>query len=125
MQYYHQAIHLDQYLAIAYFQAGVSNFIIGNFEDALADFNEALLYLRGNNNINYEQLGLNFKLYSCEVLFNRGLCYVYLKAEATGLQDMIHAAKEKVIDEHSVIDDAIKDKAEVRPQDLHPSSVRS
>lgn len=113
MQYYHQAIHLDQYLAVAYFQAGVSDFLIGNFEEALAEFNDALLYLRGNNNINYEQLGLRFKLFSCEVLFNRGLCYVYLQAVDTGLQDMIDATREKVIEDHGVIDDAIKDKAEV------------
>ena len=105
---------MDQYLAVAYFQAGVSHFLVGDFEEALANFNDTLLYLRGNNNIDYDQLGLKFKLYSCEALFNRGLCYVYLQQTDTGLQDMINAKKEKVISEHEVIDDAIDDKAEVR-----------
>lgn len=113
VKYYQQAVALDQYLAIAYFQAGVSNFLIGDFEEALANFNDTLLYLRGNKKIEYEQLGLNFKLYACEALFNRGLCYVYLQALDTGLQDMIHATKEKAVDNHNVIDEAIKEQAEV------------
>jgi hypothetical protein len=36
---------LDQYLAVAYFQEGVSNFLLGEFEEALANFNDALLVM--------------------------------------------------------------------------------
>ena len=50
---YQRAVRLDQYLAVAYFQQGVSNFLMGDFEEALANFNDTLLYLRGNNNIDY------------------------------------------------------------------------
>ena len=110
---YRRAVHLDQYLAIAYFQQGVSNFLMGDFEEALANFNDTLLYLRGNNNINYDQLGLKFKLYSCEVLFNRGLCYIYLQQKEAGLTDLGYAAKEKVVEDHNVIDEAIREEAEV------------
>lgn len=106
-------MRLDQYLAVAYFQQGVSNFLMGDFEEALANFNDTLLYLRGNNNIDYEQLGLKFKLYSCEVLFNRGLCYIYLQQRDAGLQDLSFAAKEKVVPDHDVIDEAIREEAEV------------
>lgn len=106
-------MRLDQYLAVAYFQQGVSNFLVGDFEEALANFNDTLLYLRGNTYINYEQLGLKFKLYSCEVLFNRGLCYIYLQQKAGGLQDFAYAVKEKVTPDHDVIDDAIREEAEV------------
>jgi tetratricopeptide (TPR) repeat protein len=106
-------VRLDQYLAVAYFQQGVSNFLMGDFEEALANFNDTLLYLRGNNNIDYEQLGLKFKLYSCEVLFNRGLCYIYLQQRDAGLQDLSFAAKEKVVPDHDVIDEAINEAAEV------------
>ena len=114
VQYYTKAIQLDQYFAIAYFQTGVSNFLLGDFEEALANFNDTLLYLRGNGHIDYDQLGLKYKLHSCEALFNRGLCYVYLQATETGLQDMLHASKEKVPgQDHSVIDEAIRDRAEV------------
>jgi tetratricopeptide (TPR) repeat protein len=106
-------VRLDQYLSVAYFQQGVSNFLMGDFEEALANFNDTLLYLRGNNNIDYEQLGLKFKLYSCEVLFNRGLCYIYLQQKEAGMQDLSFATKEKVVPDHDVIDEAIKEEAEV------------
>ncbi|KAK5169740.1 uncharacterized protein LTR77_005718 [Saxophila tyrrhenica] len=109
---YQRAVHLDQYLAVAYFQQGVSNFLMGDFEEALANFNDTLLYLRGNNNIDYEQLGLKFKLYSCEVVFNRGLCYIYLQQKDAGMNDLIVAAREKRVPDHDVIDEAIKEQAE-------------
>lgn len=110
---YQRATALDQYFAVAYFQQGVSNFLIGDFEEALENFNNALLYLRGNEQIFYEQLGLNFTLFSCEVIFNRGLCYIYLQQVDQGLQDLKYAANEKRKPAHHVIDDAIRDGAEV------------
>lgn len=118
---FQRAVRLDQYLAVAYFQQGVSNFLLGDFEEALANFNDTLLYLRGNRYIDYEQLGLKFKLHSCEVLFNRGLCYVYLQQKDAGLQDLSYAAKEKAKPEHDVIDEALKEQAEVDPP---PSPVQ-
>jgi hypothetical protein len=92
----------------------VSNFLLGDFEEALANFNDTLLYLRGNSVIDYAQLGLLFKLYSCEVLFNRGLCYIYLQQKEAGMQDLAYAVKEKVVEDHNVIDEAIREEAEVR-----------
>ena len=59
---------------------------------------------------NYEQLGLKFRLYSAEILFNRGLCKIYLGREEDGLQDMRMASTEKATEEHTVIDDAIRDR---------------
>ena len=106
-------MRLDQYLAVAYFQQGVSNFLVGDFEEALANFNDTLLYLRGNTYIDYEQLGLKFKLFSCEVLFNRGLCYIYLQQTQAGLGDLTYAAKEKVTPDHEVIEEAIREEAQV------------
>ncbi|PWY64272.1 hypothetical protein BO70DRAFT_325489 [Aspergillus heteromorphus CBS 117.55] len=108
---YQRAVSLDQYLAIAYFQEGVSNFLLGDFEEALANFNDTLLYLRGNTSIDYEQLGLKFRLFSCEVLFNRGLCYIYLQQMGQGMQDLEYASKEKVTPDHDVINDAIREQA--------------
>ncbi|KAF7510490.1 hypothetical protein GJ744_006336 [Endocarpon pusillum] len=109
---YQRCIQLDKYLAVAYFQQGVSNFLIGDFEEALANFNDTLLYLRGNTYIDYEQLGLKFRLYSCEVLFNRGLCYIYLQQNEAGMKDFEFAVKEKVTPDHEVIDEAIREQAE-------------
>lgn len=62
--------------------------------------------------IDYAQLGLLFKLYSCEVLFNRGLCYIYLQQMDTGMQDLSYAVKEKVVEDHNVIDEAIREEAD-------------
>ena len=86
---------------------------MGDFEEALANFNDTLLYLRGNNSIDYEQLGLKFKLYACETLFNRGLCYIYLQQMDAGMQDLQFAANEKANADHDVIDEAIREQAEV------------
>jgi hypothetical protein len=61
---------------------------------------------------NYEQLGLRFKLFSAEVLFNKGLSLIYLNRMDEGLLDMEEARKEKATEEHNVIDDAIADRGE-------------
>lgn len=114
---YQRAVKLDTYLAVAYFQQGVSNFLVGDFEEALANFNDTLLYLRGNTFIDYDQLGLKFKLFSCEVLFNRGLCYIYLQQMDAGMADLGFAVKEKVTPDHDVIDEAIREEAEVGRQE--------
>ncbi|EKM53513.1 uncharacterized protein PHACADRAFT_259928 [Phanerochaete carnosa HHB-10118-sp] len=106
------ATQLDTYLAVAYFQCGVSNFLLQRYDLAFRDFDGALLYLRGNENINYEQLGLKFKLYSAEVMFNKGLCQIYLGDLEKGLSIMEEAKKEKSTDEHNVIDDALADRGE-------------
>lgn len=124
MECYQRAISLDNYLAVAYFQQGVSNFLLGDFEEALANFNDTLLYLRGNTSIDYEQLGLKFRLFSCEVLFNRGLSYIYLQQMEPGLQDLQFASKEKVTPDHDVIDEAIREQAEVQPSSF-PLRIQS
>ncbi|EGO26507.1 hypothetical protein SERLADRAFT_360751 [Serpula lacrymans var. lacrymans S7.9] len=112
VQQFNAATGLDQYLAVAYFQCGVSNFLLGRYELSLTDFDEALLYLRGNQAINYEQIGLKFKLFSAEVLFNKGLSRINLGFMQEGLADMEEARREKATEEHNVIDEAIRDLGE-------------
>ncbi|KAH9927387.1 NADPH oxidase regulator NoxR [Amylocystis lapponica] len=106
------AVQLDSFLAVAYFQCGVSNFLLQRYELAVRDFDDALAYLRGNQDIKYEQLGLKFQLWSAEVLFNKGLSLIYLGQEQQGLADMQEARKEKATAEHNVIDDAIADRGQ-------------
>lgn len=112
VKHFQLATEADQYLSVAYFQCGVSNFLLGNFELAYKDFEDSLLYLRGNQAINYEQLGLKFKLYSAEVLFNKGLSQIYLGREDAGMADFAEASADKVTAEHAVIDEAIQDRGE-------------
>ncbi|GAA6006582.1 hypothetical protein JCM10207_004983 [Rhodosporidiobolus poonsookiae] len=110
--FFDQAVSLDQFLAVGYFQSGVSQFLLGRLEQARRDFDDAFVYMRGNDTIDYEQLGLKFKLYSCEVLFNRGLCSIYLGRLDQGQQDLLAAQREKRAPEHSVIDEALADRGE-------------
>ncbi|KAF8178509.1 NADPH oxidase regulator NoxR [Mycena galopus ATCC 62051] len=107
-----EATRLDPHLAVAYFQCGVSNFLLERYELAYKDFEVALLHLRGNQSIKYEQLGLDFILYSAEVLFNRGLSLIYMGRMAEGLSDMEEANRVKATDEHNVINDALADRGE-------------
>ncbi|ORY75060.1 hypothetical protein BCR35DRAFT_343551 [Leucosporidium creatinivorum] len=112
VEYFDQAVSLDQYLAVAYFQEGVSNFLLGRYEVARRDFDDAFVYMRSNLTIDYEQLGLKFRLYSCEVLFNRGLASIYMGLQEQGMTDLQAALQEKQTDEHSVIDEAIADRGD-------------
>lgn len=61
---------------------------------------------------NYEQLGLKFKLYSAEVLFNKGLAQIYLGNYDAGMADLEEASADKVTIEHGVIDEAIQDRGQ-------------
>ncbi|WVQ79645.1 hypothetical protein IAT38_001745 [Cryptococcus sp. DSM 104549] len=106
---FYQATASDMYFTVAYHQAGVSNFMLGRYEAAHKDFEDALLYLRGNQTINYEQLGLDFRLYSCEVLFNCGLAKIYMGQFDAGMADLREAQGMKQTSEHAVVDDAIRD----------------
>ncbi|KAK6528828.1 hypothetical protein TWF694_004062 [Orbilia ellipsospora] len=113
VQAYRAALTKDAYLAIAHFQQGVSNYLVSNFDEALNDFTHALRFLRENLFINYEPFGLNFCLYRCEILFNRGLCYNNLLKEDKAIRNLTYASREKMKNEHhSVIDEALKTKGE-------------
>jgi len=112
IEHFITATQLDQYLAIGYFQCGVSNFLLTRYDLAYQNFEETFSYLRGNTAINYEQLGLKFRLFSCEVLFNQGLTLIYLGRVMEGMQLLDEARKVKVTDEHVVIDEAIQDEGQ-------------
>ena len=110
---YNKAIECDPYLAIAHFQLGVSNFLMGGFEAALTNFNDALdvppVVGQGLPTSIFEAAfiliilppALNFQLYSCEILFNRGWCYLYLDNERQGIEDLQNAMKQRRTVEHS------------------------
>ncbi|KAJ7873703.1 hypothetical protein B0H13DRAFT_2348935 [Mycena leptocephala] len=98
----------NPYLAVAYFQCGVSNFLLARYDLAYRDFREALRHLRENQTIDYEQIGLKFKLHAAEVLFNQGLCLICLEQVDKGLQDLRAAKEVKVTKDHDIIDKAIR-----------------
>jgi len=84
---------------------------MNQFADGVRAFDDAHYYLRGNDSIEYKQLGLDFVLYSCEALFNRGLCAIYSGKEHAGMLDLRLAATQKQTEEHTVIDEAISENA--------------
>lgn len=107
------AVNHNPWLAIAYFQCGVANWFLKEFEEAILNFNDAIKCLRGNDYIDYTQLGLSYKLHVCEVLFNRGLCYIYLQQKEYGLSELRVASLKKAHPDHDVIDEAIAHEAQV------------
>lgn len=60
----------------------------------------------------YEQLGLKFRLYSAEVLFNKGLCLISMQQMDEGTALMKEAQQEKATEEHNVIDEALADQGQ-------------
>ncbi|KAJ7061157.1 hypothetical protein C8F01DRAFT_987622 [Mycena amicta] len=112
----------DPYLAVAYFQCGVSNFLLARYEFAYRDFREGYRRLRGHGHIDYTQLGLPFVLLASEILFNQALCLVRLGQHDAARADLERAvralrrakAKAKGVmttgeSDGSVIEDALRD----------------
>ncbi|KAJ2743196.1 hypothetical protein GGI20_003923 [Coemansia sp. BCRC 34301] len=100
---YDQALKLDQYLVVAFFQRGVAKMIQQHNPEAMDDFNNALKFLRDNEFIDYTQLGLDYKVYRCEVLYNRALCYFCLGQEREARNDLFDASKRTAEERHSWI----------------------
>ncbi|KAG9311977.1 hypothetical protein JVU11DRAFT_7247 [Chiua virens] len=128
VEHFIAATNLDSYLAIAHFQCGVSNFLLERYDLALLNFEDAYLFLRGNEAMyvpipsfctrpdrhpsNYEQIGLKFTLFCAEILFNKGLAELSLGYAQEGMTDMQEASRQKVTEEHNVIDEAIRERGQ-------------
>lgn len=120
ISYFEMAVKHDNYMAITFFQIGVSHFLSGSYEKAALSFNNALRLMRGNSVINYQQLGLNYKLYSCEIMYNRALSYFYSGQVIVGIYDLGFAVKEKrYIPEHDILDEALAYITETKESQLH------
>ncbi|KAJ2821044.1 hypothetical protein FBU31_005031, partial [Coemansia sp. 'formosensis'] len=100
---YDQALKLDQYLVVAYFQRGVAKMVLQHNPEAMDDFNSALKFLRDNEFIDYTQIGLDYKVYTCEVLYNRALCHFCMGQEREARADLFDANKRTAEERHSWI----------------------
>ncbi|KAM0793294.1 hypothetical protein ACM66B_000754 [Microbotryomycetes sp. NB124-2] len=107
--FYERASELDPFLAVAFFQAGISCYRTERYNQAKRYFSNAFINLRGNSVIDYEQLGLKFRLFACEVLFNRALASMKLGLFDEASVDMKAALARKAAPHHSVIDNALRD----------------
>ncbi|KAJ7751744.1 hypothetical protein DFH07DRAFT_825993 [Mycena maculata] len=112
LRHFTDATTRDSYLTISYFQRGVSHFLLERYRPASRDFKRAWLSLRGNHEINYEQLGLKFRLFASEVLFNLGLSRIRMERMDKGLEYLEKARLLTMIEDHDVIEDVIRQKGE-------------
>ncbi|KAJ3154896.1 hypothetical protein HDU86_004601, partial [Geranomyces michiganensis] len=90
-----RSVACDPFLAVAYFMRGVCYYNVNALNESLNDFNDSLTYLRGNTHIDYAQLGLAFKLFACEVSFNRGLCLAAMGQMDDAYRDFEDAARSR------------------------------
>ncbi|KAM3611188.1 uncharacterized protein V6R79_014697 [Siganus canaliculatus] len=65
----------DERLAVGFFQRSAVMMQVDRLEEALSDCIWAQKHMRGNVVIDYKQLGLRFKLYSWQVLYNAAAVY--------------------------------------------------
>lgn len=103
-----RSIHCDKHLAVAYFQRGTVYYRRENYKLAIEDFKEALAQLRGNQLIDYKILGLQFRLFACEVLYNIALLYAKLEDWRKAEEHLTLAISMKTEPRHSKIDRAME-----------------
>lgn len=93
-------VEKDKHLAVGYFQRGSVFFKEGKHKEALQDWVRCFTELRGNQLIDYKILGLAFKLYSCEVLYNVALGHTKVGNWAKAEENLILALSQKVEPRH-------------------------
>ncbi|KAF9026722.1 hypothetical protein BDZ89DRAFT_1067387 [Hymenopellis radicata] len=90
------AIAMDPSLAVAYFERGLCYYSLGMKQEALDDFSDAALRMRGDREIK----GLRYKLYAAEILFNKGVVLLELGRRSDGLACLGKAVLKKVLPSH-------------------------
>ncbi|KAM5237772.1 neutrophil cytosol factor 2 [Ctenodactylus gundi] len=103
-----RSINQDKHLAVAYFQRGMLYYQTEKYDLAIKDLKEALTQLRGNQLIDYKILGLPFKLFACEVLYNIAFMYAKKEEWKKAEEQLALATGMKSEPRHSKIDKAIE-----------------
>ncbi|NWH55820.1 NCF2 factor, partial [Geococcyx californianus] len=103
-----RSIGCDKHLAVAYFQRGNVFYQRHNHENAIEDFKEALAQLRGNQLIDYKILGLRYRLFACEILYNIALVYATIEDWKKAEEHLTLAMTMKSEPQHNKIDRAME-----------------
>ncbi|NXH57010.1 NCF2 factor, partial [Rhabdornis inornatus] len=103
-----RSIGCDKHLAVAYFQRGTVFYRRQNHEKAIEDFKEALAQLRGNQLIDYKILGLRYRLFACEILYNIALVYATTENWEKAEEHLSMAISMKSEPQHNKIDRAME-----------------
>ncbi|NXX30599.1 NCF2 factor, partial [Nicator chloris] len=103
-----RSIGCDKHLAVAYFQRGTVFYRRQNHGKAIEDFKEALAQLRGNQLIDYKILGLRYRLFACEILYNIALVYASMENWEKAEEHLTLAMSLKSEPQHNKIDRAME-----------------
>ncbi|XP_008072617.1 neutrophil cytosol factor 2 [Carlito syrichta] len=103
-----KSINRDKHLAVAYFQRGMLYYRMEKYDSAIKDLKEALTQLRGNQLIDYKILGLQFKLFACEVLYNVAFMYAKKEEWKKAEEQLALACSMKSEPRHTKIDKAME-----------------
>ncbi|XP_029998382.1 NADPH oxidase activator 1 [Sphaeramia orbicularis] len=85
----------DERLAVGFFQRSAVMMQMDRLEEALSDCIWAQQHMRGNMVIDYRQLGLRFKLYSWQVLYNAAAVYCRMGQWGQARDVLLSASKER------------------------------
>ncbi|KAG7240044.1 hypothetical protein INR49_028047 [Caranx melampygus] len=85
----------DERLAVGFFQRSAVMMQVDRLEEALSDCIWAQKYLRGNMVIDYKQLGLRYKLYSWQVLYNAAAVYSRMGDWSQATEVLMSASQER------------------------------
>uniref|UniRef100_A0A3Q3IV99 Uncharacterized protein n=1 Tax=Monopterus albus TaxID=43700 RepID=A0A3Q3IV99_MONAL len=85
----------DERLAVGFFQRAAVMMQMGRLEEALSDCIWAQKHMRGNPVIDYKQLGLRFKLYSWQVLYNAAAVYCHMGQWEQAKEILLLASEER------------------------------
>ncbi|XP_076021297.1 NADPH oxidase activator 1 [Genypterus blacodes] len=86
----------DERLAVGFFQRAAVMMQVDRLEEALSDCIWAQKHMRGNVVIDYRQLGLRYKLYSWQVLYNAAAVYCRMGQWERASEVLLSASQEKV-----------------------------
>ncbi|XP_070993449.1 neutrophil cytosol factor 2-like isoform X1 [Oncorhynchus clarkii lewisi] len=90
-----QTIAKDERLAVGFFQRAGTLIMASRLEEALNDCISAQKHMRGNVVIDYRQLGLRYKLYSWQVLYNAAAVHSRLNQLDKARDILLSASQEK------------------------------
>ncbi|KAF4074284.1 hypothetical protein AMELA_G00237770 [Ameiurus melas] len=132
-----QVIAKDERLAVGFFQRAAVHMIAGRLDEALGDCIWAQKHMRTNTVIDYKQLGLRYRLYSWQVLYNAAAVHCRLKQwnkaaeilqaalqEGGGRGDQVDSAMKSVAKREMIVPLMVPEGVVFRPRKQYVEEVQ-
>ncbi|XP_068594743.1 NADPH oxidase activator 1 [Brachionichthys hirsutus] len=100
-------ISKDERLAVGFFQRAAVLMQIDKLEEALSDCIWAQKHMRGNTVIDYKQLGLRFKLYDWQVMYNAAAAYCRMGQWEQASEVLLSLSQERGGGPGGIIEDGV------------------